>query len=97
MINPDIVASSDTESALRQKIFQAEAHWHFKDGWLYKVRADDQRLRASVITPDQQRDEKVISSSPDKAGAEMFSWLQELHRQWRKRNKKLDADDIIPT
>jgi len=49
-----------------------------------------------VTAPDHVPEEMVIVSAPEEAGAEMFAWLKELHRKWRKRNGELDPDDILP-
>jgi len=54
------------------------------------------RLRMMVTAPDHVPEEMVIVSAPEEAGAEMFAWLKELHRKWRKRNGELDPDDILP-
>jgi hypothetical protein len=80
---------------LRTKIFQAEAHWHFTDGWLYSVRVDGDSLRVAVTTPDSLSEEKFISSSLDECGDQIFDYLKQLHCEWRKRNGKVDVDDIV--
>jgi hypothetical protein len=95
MTSPDIDAPSQIANALRTKIFQAEAHWHFKEGWLYSVRVVGDRLRVVVTTPEELREEKLISSTLDECGDEMFAYLKQLHCEWRKRNGKVDVDDII--
>jgi len=97
MNNVDIVAASaETIRRLERKIYEAELHWNFTPGWHYEGRQDGQRLHMMVTTADHVLEEMTIASVPEEAGAEMFAWLKKLHREWRKRNGKLDPDDILP-
>jgi len=74
MNNPHLDCSPKVAGVLRTKIFQAEAHWQFADGWLYNIRPDGDFLRVVITTPDNLREEKLISSSPDEGGDQIFDY-----------------------